>query len=134
MGVDEVSATGVDAPAAHVETTESEPNEVDALTTLPLHLPPWARQALRVLFLGFLAFALLVVGMGVVAAAGHYSPSLHERLHEWGLSTSVWGRTALRMADASHRTLSPAQLAIDYTFTAGNIAVALFLFKIRRND
>lgn len=85
-------------------------------------------------FVTFFTFAVAVLALGVVAAVAETNPALHDRLHDAGLSTGVFGRVALRMADSSHRTESAWQLALDYGFSAANLGLAAFLFWLRPRD
>jgi signal transduction histidine kinase len=87
-----------------------------------------------VLFLGAFAFAVVVLGMAGLAAAASVSEGLHDRLHDWALSESLWGRAALRMANASHDTESGWQLTLDFGFSAVNLGLAGFLFWLRPRD
>lgn len=105
----------------------------------PAVVPPprpslfWLR-IVPVLFLGFLAFALAILAMGAVAAVAAHNPDLHERLHDLGLREDLWGRGALRMADASHDTESNLQLALDFGFSLINIGLAGVLYWLRPRD
>lgn len=92
------------------------------------------RVGLPTVVLGYVLFSALVVAMGAGAAAAHSIASLHDQLHEWALSETTWGRVAMRMADASHSTESPVQLAIDFGFSALNLGLAVFLLRLRPND
>lgn len=86
------------------------------------------------LFLGALAFTLLVLAMGAIAAVASVNEGLHSTLHDWALSESLWGRATLRMANASHDTSSAWQLALDFGFSLVNLTLAGFLFWLRRRD
>ncbi len=89
-------------------------------------------------FFGFFAVFTLgslgILTLGVVSAWAHHSSKLHASLHQAGLSTSLWGRHALAMADASHRTESWPALVIDYGFSTLNLALAGFLLWLRPSD
>lgn len=105
----------------------------------PAVVPPphpslfWLR-VVPVLFLGFLAFAMAILAMGAVAAVAAHNPDLHERLHDIGLREDLWGRGAVRMADASHNTESNMQLALDFGFSLLNITLAGVLYWLRPRD
>jgi signal transduction histidine kinase len=75
--------------------------------------------------------ALVAGGLAVVAGQ---SPSLHDRFHEIALGEGLIARLAQGMADASHRTQPPLQLALDYLFSLFNIGLAAFLLWLRRRD
>ena len=88
-------------------------------------------------FAFFAVYSLRAIGilaLGVVSAWAHHAPKLHASLHESGLSTSIWGRHALAMADASHRVVSWPQLIVDYGFSLLNLALAGFLLWLRPTD
>ena len=93
-----------------------------------LAVVPW------VLFLAVLAFSAVVVGMAGLSAAAFYDDSLHDRLHDWAVSESLWGRAAERMADSSHATESAPQLALDFGFSLMNLVFAGLLFWLRPRD
>lgn len=80
----------------------------------------------------FLGFTLVVLAMGVVAALASVSPDLHQQLHTLGFADDdLVSRSALAMATASHQTLPPVDIAIDYVFSLFNIGLALFLLRLR---
>ena len=91
-------------------------------------------SVVSVTFLALAAFAVFVLVLGVVAARAASDAALHAWLHEAGLSESVLGRLARRMADTAHRSESGWQLALDYGFSMANLALAGFLFWLRPKD
>ncbi|HVE91682.1 MAG TPA: hypothetical protein VNE62_05220 [Actinomycetota bacterium] len=78
------------------------------------------------------AVLLLALGIGSVVTAA--SDSLHESMHLRGLGTDLIARAAIRLADASHRLQPPGQIALDYTFSVLNLALAGFLVWLRSQD
>lgn len=82
----------------------------------------------------FGALAVLVQGVGAVAAST--SESVHLAFHDRGFGgVGLAGRAFLRMADAWHRDFPDAStIAIDYTFSILNIALAIFLLWLRPRD
>ncbi|HEX2063317.1 MAG TPA: sensor histidine kinase, partial [Acidimicrobiales bacterium] len=116
---------GAESPAAPDEAvTAPAPEETPAAGRRPLSVPLAAALVL-------LVFGVVLVGMGAVAAIASGHAGLHDRLHDWGLSQSLWGRAARRMADASHRTGSGLQLALDFGFSAVNLGLAAFICWLR---
>ena len=112
------------APAPPVTDDEAGP-VADVLTgRRPFGPVLWAALLL-------LAFGAVLVGMGLVAAVASGNTGLHDRLHEWGLSESLWGRGAARMADASHRSESGWELLLDSAFSLVNLGLALFVIWLR---
>ena len=89
---------------------------------------------LALLFVGFFAFTVVVLGLGVVTAVAARNASIHERLHDWGVEETLWGRLAEGMGDAAHRSEDGWQLALDYGFSLLNLSLALFLYRLRPND
>lgn len=83
------------------------------------------------LFVFYLAFVLVVLGMGAVSAYAAHDEALHTRLHDLALEEGALSRAATRMADAAHDTPSVGQLALDYAFSLVNLGLALFLFWLR---
>lgn len=82
----------------------------------------------------YTAMAVAVLGLGLVAVVANGSPSLHERLHEIGLASSLWGRLAEAMAEAAHRTQPAGSVALDYLFSLFNLGLAGFLVWLRPRD
>lgn len=81
----------------------------------------------------FGALAVLVQGAGAVAAS--ISPGLHTALHDRGFGgAGLAGRAYLRMADASHNVPSSPTIAVDYSFSVLNLALAIFLLWLRPRD
>jgi signal transduction histidine kinase len=116
---------GTESPAVPPEAvTAPAPDATPARQRRPLSLPLAAALVL-------LAFGVVLVGMGAVAALASANAGLHDRLHEWGLSQSLWGRATRRMADASHHTESGLQLALDFGFSAVNLGLAAFICWLR---
>jgi signal transduction histidine kinase len=82
----------------------------------------------------YAAVAVAMLSFGVASAAATASPSWHETLHEWGLRPDLPGRTALAMADASHRVQPLGQLLLDYGFSVFNLALAGLLVWLRPQE
>lgn len=82
----------------------------------------------------FGALAVLLQGAGAVAAS--LSEGLHQAFHERGFgAVGTVGRAFLRMADAWHRDFpSASTIAVDYTFSILNLALAIFLLWLRPRD
>jgi hypothetical protein len=81
----------------------------------------------------FGALSILALGVGAVAASA--SESLHTAMHDRGFGgLGLIARSYLRMADASHHVPSGTTIAIDYTFSVLNIALAIFLLWLRPRD
>jgi signal transduction histidine kinase len=79
-----------------------------------------------------LGFTMVVLAMGVVAALASVSPALHQQLHTVGFADDdLVSRSALAMAAASHQTLPPIEIALDYGFSLFNMGLALFLLRLR---
>ena len=91
-------------------------------------------QAASLAFVVYSGMAVGVLALGVLAAVADASPGLHERLHEAGLSSGLWGRTAEAIADASHRSESGGSLAVDYLFSLFNLGLAGLLVFLRPRD
>jgi hypothetical protein len=88
-------------------------------------------------FAAYAVYALggvLVLAQGAGAALASAVPDLHDTFHVWGLSGGLFGRVALRMADASHGTPGPGQVALDYLFSVVNLGLAFFLLWLRPHD
>lgn len=86
-------------------------------------------------FLGlFTAVALLALLAGALSAVASSSEAFHDRLHVWGLEPTPFGKSALAMADASHRAQPLGGLAVDYGFSLFNLALAGFLVWLRPRD
>ena len=90
-------------------------------------------------FFGFLAvyagYALVVLGLGVLAAIAHASPDLHQSLHLYGFGAETLSeRVAQAAAVASHQSESGWQLAIDYGFSVLNLILGLYLLYLRPNN
>ncbi len=90
--------------------------------------------ALAGLLVAAFSFALVVLAMAALAAVASVNGSLHDALHDWSVSESLWGRAALRMANASHDTESGWQLVLDFGFSALNLGLAGFLLWLRPKD
>ncbi len=88
------------------------------------------------LFTGFYvaygAYTLAVLASGLGAAAAAFWPGLHDTFHLWELRPTLLGRAAAAMADAAHQTVPFA--AVDYLFSAFNLALAGFLLWLRPRD
>jgi signal transduction histidine kinase len=93
-----------------------------------------ANAGFGVFFVGYLGFAVFVLSLGVVAWLAGSHPGLHDKLHIWGTSNSLWGRASLRMANASHTRESLGQFALDYGFSLLNLGLAIFLVWLRPRD
>lgn len=89
---------------------------------------------MAVAFLAFFLFAVVIVALGALAAWAGRDAGLHERLHDVGVSDTLVGRMARRMADTAHRSESGWHLALDYGFTLANLGLAAFLFWLRPRD
>jgi signal transduction histidine kinase len=96
------------------------------------------RDSSSLAFFAFLMLYVLVTMLallaGIGAAVAGQSASLHDTLHEIGLGEGFFARVGQGMADASHRTEPPLQLALDYVFSLFNIGLAAFLLWLRRRD
>lgn len=112
----------------------------DALATRSEVVVTQARERARttrgdIAFFAFLAayvgFALVVLAMGAVSAVAAAVPGLHEALHDRGLLTTLASRSAEAMARASHDAQPWVQLAVDYSFSVFNLALAGFLIWLR---
>ena len=82
----------------------------------------------------FTAVALTALLAGVLSAVASSSPGFHDRLHQWGLEPTPFGRSALAMADAAHRAQPLGALVIDYGFSLFNLGLAGFLIWLRPRD
>ena len=118
-----VSETVISAPAGTPDDT------TDGSRRREPRLAPFL-----IAFAAYTGFALAILTLGALAAWASHSSSFHDRLHEWGLRDSAFGRAALGMADASHDTQPAPQLAIDYGFSLFNLALAFFLVWLRPKD
>lgn len=87
-----------------------------------------------VFFTAYTTFAVGVLAMGLAAKIAGSDTGLHDGLHEWALVDSTWGRLSQRMADAAHRSESLPAAALDYGFSAFNLALALVLVWLRRHE
>ena len=94
----------------------------------------WGDVAFALFLIVYTSFAVVFLLAGAGAVVASASDSFHERLHEWGLRTSLLGRMSLAMADASHDGQTAAQLIVDYGFSIFNLALAGFLIWLRPKD
>jgi signal transduction histidine kinase len=96
------------------------------------------RRIRQLLVVGFFAvyaaWAVVVLGLGLVSALASTWSGLHEQLHLWALRTGVVARAAGAVADASHRAEPVGQLIIDYGFSLFNLGLAGFLVWLRPKD
>lgn len=90
--------------------------------------------AFWVVFCLYVAGGVLVLAQGLLAVAASVWPSVHEALHVEGLGSGLLARVALRAADASHTVPSPAQIVLDYVFSAVHLAMAGILLWLRSRD
>jgi hypothetical protein len=86
------------------------------------------------LFVFYTAGAILVLAQGAGAVAASIRPAFHDSLHVRGFGVGLTARAALRMADASHNLQGGWGIAIDYTFSFFNMALAIFLLWLRPRD
>ena len=97
------------------------------------------RLAADTLFFGFLAaytaYAIVILGFGVLAAIAHTSPDLHQNLHLLGFNPQTLPeRLAQAIATASHQAESGGNLAIDYGFSLLNVVLGLYLVYLRPHN
>lgn len=90
--------------------------------------------AFALVFLGYVAFALIVLSLGLGAFVASHDLAFHDQLHAWGVEDTLFGHLALRVADTSHHVESPWSFALDYGFSLFNLALASFLVWLRRNE
>jgi signal transduction histidine kinase len=98
-----------------------------------------ARQrqlATDVLFFGFVAvytgYALVALGLGLLAALAHVSPELHRSLHLFGFDPQTFlQQVGQATAVASHTSESGLELALDYGFSLLNLVLGLYLLYLR---
>ncbi|HVH64445.1 MAG TPA: histidine kinase [Candidatus Acidoferrum sp.] len=91
------------------------------------------------LFFAFLVvytgYALVALGLGVLAAIAHASPELHSNLHLYGFANeTLTERVAQATAVASHQAESSWELAIDYGFSVLNLTLGLYLLYLRPHN
>ena len=91
------------------------------------------------LFFAFLVvytgYALIALGLGVLAAIAHASPDLHSNLHLYGFANeTLTERLAQAAAVASHQAESGWELAIDYGFSLLNLTLGLYLLYLRPHN
>lgn len=96
-------------------------------------------RAADVLFFVFLSiytvYALIALGLGVLAAVAHASPDLHGNLHLYGIANeSLPERLAQAAAVTSHHAESGWELAIDYGFSVLNLTLGLYLLYLRPHN
>lgn len=124
-------ARGAEAPGPAVVTSRApvRGSAVEDAPKLGRLLVP-----IRLFLVAYLLFAVGVLTLGFVAKLAASSGGLHDHLHNLGSADSLQGRSALRMADASHRAESQGQFVLDYVFSFFNIALALFMLWLRPRD
>jgi signal transduction histidine kinase len=98
----------------------------------------WRRQGLATdtgffVFLAvYTAYAVFVLGLGVLAALAHVVPDLHRNLHLYGFDLQTLPeQVAQAVAVASHQAESQGPLAIDYGFSVLNVVLGLYLLYLR---
>ncbi len=95
-----------------------------------------AADALFFLFLAiYTAYALIALGLGVLAAAAHAFPDLHNSLHLYGFGAETLPeRVAQAAAVAAHQSEAGWELAIDYGFSLLNLTLGLYLLYLRPHN
>ncbi|HET9847045.1 MAG TPA: histidine kinase [Candidatus Dormibacteraeota bacterium] len=95
-----------------------------------------AADALFFVFLaGYTAYALIVLGLGVLAVVAHAIPDLHSNLHLYGFAAETLPeRLAQAAAVASHQAESGWELGIDYGFSLLNLTLGLYLLYLRPHN
>ena len=78
------------------------------------------------------AVAVLLLGVGAAVASSDHA--WHAKLELWALASSLRGRVAAGMLNASTHTQPGYQLALDYLFSVFNLALAGFLLWLRPRD
>lgn len=117
----------------HQESPQTQRKEPDPP---PQRAEPSRRShlAFMTFFWLFVASAVVWLLLGLAPAIASASPSLHERLHEWGRGSGVISELAENIARASHGAGSAGQVVLDYLFSVFNIGLGLFLIYLRPRE